>query len=301
MSTPTQLGQIGMVVDDSGTVTSLSLVVGTTIAPDPTGAVVFFIVSSPGASFPGPGVGMGSAMVDNQPDPGGTGQPGNLYAVGNLNGGSGQFSYAMGHPRPTITPALGLFCGTDGATDVIAVSCIPYWGLTAGTVITITISPTCKYAAAVGYGYSSAGPSLVAEFNSGTIDPANTETGDSSFLALSSALWGQYVAGNLEQWQLVGIVISDSANGDISDLSGDWTPADTDTSASEAITWQTFLADGSVVVLTSDPICDFTTSIGGTAIIDKHVGFLSMSLPFTGPAPPAAGIPVLTNHLRLSE
>lgn len=300
MSVPVPLGQIGMVADDSGTVNFLNLVVTNTIPPDPTSAVVFFIVSSPGAAFPGAGVGMGSAMVDDQPDPGGTGQASNAYAVGELNGGSGQFCYALGHPRSTITPELDLFCGTSVATSVVAVTCVPYWGLTAGTVVTITIDPTCAYAAAVGYAYSSAISDAQAEFNSGTIDPTNTETGDSSFAALSTVLWSSYIAGNLEQWQLAAIIVTDAANGNISDLSGDWFAIDTDTSASEALIWQTFLADGSAVT-PSDPICDFTTSIGGTAIVDKRIGFLSMALSFTGPAPPASGIPVLTNHIRLSE
>lgn len=292
MASPTFLGTIGSASDDSGAVTSLSFTVGTDVPFDPHNFVVFYIVASPTLSLPVQGADYSGFLSDNQPDPGGTGQPGNLYRAGEWGTG-GDRVYAKGTPNSTITANNGaiLVSGDMSADLAVAVS---YWGFTPGTVVTLDLAgQTAAYLAIVGYAFSGVDVTDIALFVSGTINPANTETGLGALTPLSDVVF--FDLPGIADDQVLAIVFTDSSHGSISDPSGNWTALDTDTSASTGATWATFLVDGSTVDVTQSVI-QFTTSTSGTSILDSRVGADIYGLPLFVPLP---GGPPAFNH-RLS-
>lgn len=268
MGVPTFLGQIGSARDDSGGVTSLDLVVARDVPPGTHTRVLFFVVTTPLASL---------SMSDNQPDPGGTGQPGNAYGPA-ANGVGGRMIYAEGFPQTIITAGQNLFVPEpSGFTGVYLPTAACYWGLSAGTTITLAIfGGPVDYASIVGYAFARSEIDDHAVFVSGTIDPANTEVGIGSPTAMSTVTFADAIAG-IPPAVLAAIVCTDATHGDISCPSGIWTPLDSDTSVAGA-TWATFLVNGEHVD-PAEQLVQFTTSIDGVAILDRRVGVNVYALP----------------------
>lgn len=297
MSSPTFLGQIGSAFDDSGGITTISFVVGTDVPADPHNFVVFYIVASPTLSLPVEGADYSGFLSDDQPDPGGTGQPGNLYRAGEWGTG-GDRIYAKGFPDTSITANNGAILVSGDMSADLAVA-VAYWGYTPGTVITLDLGvQTADYLAIVGYAFSAVDVTDIALFVAGTIDPANTETGVGTLTPLGDVVF--FDLPGLTTDQLLAIVFTDSAHGTISDPSGNWTALDSDTSAGTGSTWATYLVDGSLIDVTKQ-LVQFETSIDGTSILDNRVGLNIYGLPVFLPMPPGGGKPIFNNHIRLSE
>ncbi len=242
------------------------------------------------------------SIYDDQPDPGGTGQPHNFYGNSSDNPvGAGNFNFETGIGGCNCHPQAGI----GGGLGAALIELTPYWGLDIGTTITFelpTLTGPYQYAAAVGYAFADSPASAVnfqPNLNSLTLNPSDNHPcngtgspllGDIVFDDFPSAFPGD--AANESFVALIGALAS---AGTISDTSGRWGSLDTGGSTSLGMNWAAFLAEGDSIdttqqYVTFDPV-----------VATNDSGIWSMLLTYGAPIPPATGIPILRGRVRLSE